>query len=98
MRCYTKSLKKFNHYLKNNAGYNDFRELLTPGLSNAGTYMTYKYVTVKLNSDGTLKLRLYCSTTQSGKLIPEHKEQEGKPNWYMLLAEANVYNIGNTTI
>lgn len=77
---------------------NDFRELLTPGLSNAGTYMTYKYVTVKLNSDGTLKLRLYCSTTQSGKLIPEHKEQEEKPNWYMLLSEANVYNIGNTTI
>ena len=28
-----------------------FRQLLTPGLSNAGTYMTYKYVTVEINED-----------------------------------------------
>ena len=67
-----------------------FRELLTPGLSNQGTYMTYKYVTVQINSDGSLTIRLYCSTTQSGKVIAEHKDKENKPQWYMLLAEGTI--------
>ena len=55
--------------------------------------MTYKYITIEILEDGSLCIRLYCSTTQSGKLIAEHKDKEGKPNWYMLFAEAKVYNI-----
>ena len=70
-----------------------FRELLTPGLSNQGTYMTYKYVTVEINQDGSLTIRLYCSTTQSGKVIAEHKDKDNKPQWYMLLSEATITNI-----
>ena len=70
-----------------------FRQLLTPGLSNEGTYMTYKYVTVEVNNDNTLRIRLYCSTTQSGKVIKEHKDIENKPQWYMLLSECIVSNI-----
>ena len=70
-----------------------FRQLLTPGLSNDGTYMTYKYITVTINQDGSLTIRLYCSTTQSGKVILEHKDEENKPQWYMLLSEATITNI-----
>lgn len=76
----------------------NFRQLLTPGLSNAGTYMTYKYVTVEINEDSSLRIRLYCNTTQSGKVIKEHKEQENKPNWYMLLAEGIVSDINTTSL
>ena len=75
-----------------------FRTLLTPGLSNDGTYMTYKYVTVELNADGSLRLRLYCSTTQSGKVILDHKDKDNKPQWYMLLAEGILTDINTTTI
>ena len=70
-----------------------FRELLTPGLSNSGTYMTYKYITVQINDDGSLTIRLYCSTNQSGKVVKEHKDQINNPQWYMLLAEGTITNI-----
>ena len=60
--------------------------------------MTYKYITVQINDNGSLTIRLYCSTTQSGKVIKEHKEQENKPNWYMLLAEGIVSDINTTSL
>ena len=70
-----------------------FRQLLTPGLSNEGTYMTYDYITIQINNDGSLTIRLYCSNTQSGKIINEHNDQNNKPQWYMLLAEGTIKDI-----
>ena len=70
-----------------------FRQLLTPGLSNEGTYMTYDYITIQINNDGSVTIRLYCSNTQSGKIINEHNDQNNKPQWYMLLAEGTIKDI-----
>ena len=64
--------------------------MCVPGFSNDGTYMTYKYITVQINQNGSLTIRLYCSTTQSGKVIKEHKDQVNNPQWYMLLAEGTI--------
>ena len=77
---------------------NDFREFLTPGLSNAGTYMTYKYVTVEILNNNSIRLRLYCNTTQSGKVILDHKDKVNKPNWHMLLSEGIIRDINSTSI
>jgi hypothetical protein len=54
--------------------------------------MTFRYVTVELNPDNEtqMRLRLYCSPTQSGKMISSHKDLENKPNWYLLFAEAYI--------
>ena len=70
----------------------DFMKLCAPGFSNEGTYMTFRYVTVELNPDNEteMRLRLYCSPTQSGKMISSHKDLENKPNWYLLFAEAYI--------
>ena len=73
----------------------DFMHICAPGFSNDGTYMTFRYVTVEINPNNTsvLRLRLYASPTQIGKLIPSHKNTE-YTNWYLLFAEAYVYNVG----
>lgn len=72
----------------------DFMHLCAPGFSNEGTYMTFRYVTVELNPDNenVLRLRLYASPTQIGKLIDSHTDEE-KPNWYLLFAEAYISNV-----
>ena len=56
--------------------------------------MTFRYVTVEINPNNTsaLRLRLYASPTQIGKLISSHKNTE-YTNWYLLFAEAYVYNV-----
>lgn len=58
--------------------------------------MTFSKVTIELNSD-SLRIRLYASTTQSGKLLNIYKDLENRPNWYMLFSEAVIFNINQTT-
>lgn len=77
----------------------DVMSYVSPGFSNAGTYMTFRYVTVEVDVDENtpLRVRLYASPTQIGKLIDEHVD-ETKPNWYLLFAEAKITNINVTSI
>ena len=49
-------------------------------------------------NNNLIKLRLYCNTTQSGKVILDHKDKVNKPNWYMLLAEGIVSDINTTSL
>ena len=49
------------------------------------------------NGDNILRIRLYVSTTQSGKLIDFHNDSGNKPNWYMLFSEAYISQKGTTT-
>ena len=77
----------------------DFMNICAPGFSNDGTYMTFKYVTVEINPDSNhvLRLRLYASSTQIGKLIDSHTDKE-KANWYLLFAEAYISNVNEVSI
>lgn len=77
----------------------DFLSICAPGFSNAGTYMTYRYVTVEINPDDTnsLRLRVYASPTQIGKLIDDNID-ETKANWYLLFAESYISNIDNVSV
>ncbi|MBE6133023.1 MAG: hypothetical protein E7180_06555 [Erysipelotrichaceae bacterium] len=79
---------------------NDILKVVAPDFTNGGTYMTFRYVTIELNPmDGTdMRIRLYASPTQSGKMLDHHLDQENKPNWYLLFAEALISNIGETSI
>lgn len=72
--------------------------LLAPGFTNGGTYMTFDSLVVELNpSEGVvMNIKLYASTTQSGKICLENKDKTN--DWYMLFAEGNVYNVGTTII
>ena len=78
----------------------DFMNLCAPGFTNEGTYMTFRYVTVELNPDNQteMRLRIYCSPTQSGKMITSHKDLENKPNWYLLFAEAYISLVDEVSI
>ena len=77
----------------------DFVAVCASDLINEGQYMTFERVTIELNpiADISIRLRLYAREAQSGKLIESHKDQENKPNWYMLFSEAYISNIGSTT-
>lgn len=79
--------------------FSNFIDICAPGLINEGHYLTFSKVTIELNpdADNILKIRLYVSTTQSGKLIDSHNNQENKPNWYMLFSEAYISQKGTTT-
>ena len=78
----------------------DFLSLCAPGFSNEGTYMTFRYVTVELNPDNEtqMRLRLYASPTQSGKMIASHKDLENKPNWYLLFAECYISMVDQVNV
>lgn len=79
--------------------YDDFIDICAPQLINEGYYMTFSKVTVELNplAGVALRIRLYASSTQSGKLKNINKDKENKPNWYMLFSEALIYDINQTT-
>ena len=79
---------------------NDILKVVAPDFTNGGTYMTFRYVTIELNpmNDVDMRIRLYASPTQSGKMLEHHLDQENKPNWYLLFAEALISNIGETSI
>ena len=75
-----------------------FMKFLAPGFSNGGTYMTFRYVTVEILRGYELKIRLYASPTQIGKMIDDHKDLENKPDWYLLFAEGFITEIDSTRI
>ena len=82
----------------------DFANILIPGYMDINdkdalfmsAYMTFKKVTVELQDD-SLRLRLYANSTQIGKLIDEHLNEE-TPNWHLLFAEATIKDINKTKI
>ena len=89
-----------NKYQTTNKDYlSYFMELTSPGMINDGFYMTFARATIELNVDETnaYRIRLYTPTTQIGKLIDSHRDQENKPNWYLLFSEALISNVGTTT-
>ena len=75
----------------------DFIDICAPNLINTGFYMTFSKVTIELNpnDEADFRIRLYASSTQSGKLVDENKDVE-KENWYLLFSEAYISNIGTT--
>ncbi len=76
-----------------------FIPICAPDLINEGYYLTFSRVTIETNpnSGNALRIRLYVSSTQIGKLIESHKDQENKPNWYLLFSEAYISNVDTTT-
>lgn len=78
---------------------NDFINICSPGFTNEGTYMTFRYVTVEINptDEYVMRLRLYASPTQIGKLIPEHKDSTDVEH-YLLLAEAYICDLDSVNI
>ena len=77
----------------------EFIPICAPDLINEGYFLTFSRITIETNPDNenTLRIRLYVSPTQKGKLIETHKDQENKPNWYLLFSEAYISNVGTTT-
>ena len=73
--------------------FSNFVDICAPGLINTGHYLTFSRVTIELNP---IRIRLYVSSTQSGKLIDSHNDRENKPNWYMLFSEAYISQVGAT--
>ena len=76
-----------------------FISICATDLINVGFYLTFSRVTIETNPDPNhiLRIRLYVQSTQIGKLINSHKDQENKPNWYLLFSEALINNVGTTT-
>ena len=64
-----------------------------------GIYAFCKRVTIELNpKEGIdLRLRLYASSTQWGKLVPEHHDTK-YPNWNLLFSEAEISDIGSAKV
>ena len=75
-----------------------FAKALCPGFVNLGMYMTYDHVILEILDDGTCKIELFASVTQSGKVIVDHFNMNKYPSWYLLISEAYVTDIGTTTI
>lgn len=77
----------------------DMLSLCAPGFSNEGTYMTFRYVVVEINpqAEYAMRIRLYASPTQIGKLIASHKALD-RPENYLLFAEAYIYDVDNVSI
>lgn len=74
----------------NSDAITDFIGVICPQYDNSGFYMTFKRVTIELNDSTEIsRIRLYCNTTQVGKLIPSHKDST-KANWYLLFMESLV--------
>ena len=76
-----------------------FISICAPDLINTGFYLTFSRVTIETNpdSENLLRIRLYVASTQIGKLIDSHTDQENKPNWYLLFSEALISDVGTTT-
>lgn len=77
----------------------DFIDICSPELINDGYYMTFSKVTIELDPKDNVKyrIRLYASKTQSGKLIDTHLDETNRPNWYLLFAEALIYDVNTTS-
>ena len=77
----------------------EFISICATDLINQGYYLTFWKVTIEVNPDAehALRIRLYVPSTQIGKLIDSHRDQENKPNWYLLFSEALISDVGTTT-
>lgn len=78
---------------------NDFLGLISYDYQNDGLFMTYDHLTLELNvsEEISLRIRVYASSTQSGKLISSHINEE-YTNWYLLAHEAIIYNLNNAYV
>ena len=76
-----------------------FISICATDLINRGHYLTFWKVTIETNPDTehALRIRLYVPDTQIGKLIDSHRNQENKPNWYLLFSETLISNVGTTS-
>lgn len=73
--------------------------VLCPNIKNNGYFMTFERATFEIDdSDALTRVRLYTSQTQIGKIVDSHKNKDDMPNWYLLFAEAEIYNINQTGI
>ena len=70
-----------------------FAEICSPDLITKDIFMTFSRITIETNpkDDIKLRIRLYASPLQEGKLIDAHKNKVNKPNWYLLFSEALIY-------
>jgi hypothetical protein len=80
--------------------FDSFMNLTAPYCPYGGAYMTFSHVTVELGitEDIDMRIRVYASSTQSGKMIPDHLKQEEKPNWYLLFVESLISDVGEVSI
>ena len=85
---------------ENKNACSDFIDLTAYGLINEGYYMTFSKVTIEFTGDTVypLRIRLYASSTQIGKLLDQYRQEKDYPNWYLLFSESYVYDLGNTSI
>ena len=61
--------------------------------------MTFTHVIIEINpsDECVLKISLYASPTQIGKLIDENVDALN-PNKYLLFAEAYIYDVDNVSV
>ena len=73
--------------------------LISYNYQNDGLFLTYDYLTVEINvsEEIDLRIRVYVSSTQSGKLIASHANEECA-NWYLLAHEGIIYNVDNAYV
>lgn len=73
--------------------------LISYNYQNDGLFLTYDYLTVEINvsEEIDLRIRVYVSSTQSGKLIASHTNEEFA-NWYLLAHEGIIYNVDNAYV
>ena len=85
-------ISRYKYQITETNYVNALLPLCCPLLINTGHYMTFDRVTIELNPNDQMdyRIRVYASSTQSGKLIDSHLEKEDKPNWYLLFAEARI--------
>ena len=75
-----------------------FLDLCCPYLQNEGYYMTYRKISFELDDDNNLiRIRIYASPTQIGKLTYLYRQQDYK-NWYLLFNETNIECVGTTSL
>lgn len=82
----------------NSDALNDFANICAPELINTGYYMTFSKVTIEVNpmNNVDFRIRLYTEKVQSGKIIDNHLDEDNKSNWYLLFAEALIYDVNST--
>lgn len=85
-------VSKNKYSLEDKDTIDNFVSICAPTLDNTGYYMTFSKMTIEIEpKEGvSFRIRLYASTTQSGKLMESHNDKDNKPNWFMLFSEANI--------
>lgn len=80
------------------SSFPDFIDIAAPTLNNEGYYMTFSKVSIEIEpkEDVALRIRLYASSTQRGKLQDRCLDETMKPNWYLLFSETEITSVGST--